>query len=111
MEGLDEMAPTLENQEKARLLPTLLVVDDDEDMRQFIKAHFEHTYMVLTAEDGRHALRVLEKHDVSMIISDWMMPEMDGPEFCRRVRKNAAYSHLPFVMLTLRPMMPARPRV
>ena len=86
--------------EKERLLPTLLIVDDDEDMRQFIKVHFEKSFVVLTAEDGKQALKVLESHEVTMIISDWMMPEMDGPTFCREVRKNPNISHLPFVMLT-----------
>ena len=78
----------------------MLIVDDDEDMRQFVKAHFEKMYTVYTADNGKDALRKLEKHPVSLIISDWMMPEMDGPEFCRRVRENSEYSHLPFVMLT-----------
>lgn len=80
--------------------PVMLIVDDDEDMRQFVKAHFEKMYTVYTADNGKNALRKLEKHPVSLIISDWMMPEMDGPEFCRRVRENSEYSHLPFVMLT-----------
>lgn len=80
--------------------PVMLIVDDDEDMRLFVKAHFEKMYTVYTADNGKNALRRLEKHPVSLIISDWMMPEMDGPEFCRRVRENSEYSHLPFVMLT-----------
>ncbi len=67
--------------------PAMLIVDDDEDMRQFVKAHFEKMYTVYTADNGKNALRRLEKHQVSLIISDWMMPEMDGPEFCRRVRE------------------------
>lgn len=91
--------------------PTMLIVDDDEDMRQFVKAHFEKMYTVYTADNGKDALRKLEKHLVSLIISDWMMPEMDGPEFCRRVRENSEYSHLPFVMLTAKPMMRRRRRV
>lgn len=91
--------------------PVMLIVDDDEDMRQFVKAHFEKMYTVYTADNGKDALRKLEKHPVSLIISDWMMPEMDGPEFCRRVRENSEYSHLPFVMLTAKPMMRRRRRV
>lgn len=91
--------------------PAMLIVDDDEDMRQFVKAHFEKMYTVYTADNGKNALRRLEKHPVSLIISDWMMPEMDGPEFCRRVRENSEYSHLPFVMLTAKPMMRRRRRV
>lgn len=86
--------------EKEQLLPSMLVVDDDEDMRNFVKAHFEKTYVVYTAENGKDALKVLEQHQVTLIVSDWMMPEMDGPEFCREVRKNPNISHLPFVMLT-----------
>ena len=54
--------------------PTMLIVDDDEDMRQFVKAHFEKMYTVYTADNGKDALRKLEKHPVSLIISDWMMP-------------------------------------
>ncbi len=80
--------------------PTMLIVDDDEDMRNFVQGHFAKHYTVLTAADGKQALRVLEKSNVSLIVSDWMMPEMDGPELCRQIRQNPNVSHLPFVMLT-----------
>ena len=80
--------------------PSMLIVEDDADMRNFIKAHFEKAYVVYTAENGKEALLELEKHQVSLIVSDWMMPELDGSEFCRQVRKNPDISHLPFVMLT-----------
>lgn len=82
------------------MLPAMLIVDDDQDMRHFIQAHFEKQYRVFAAENGKEALSVLRKHNVNIIVSDWMMPEMDGPEFCRKVRNNANTSHLPFVMLT-----------
>ncbi len=80
--------------------PTMLIVDDDEDMRNFVQGHFAKLFTVLTAADGKQALRVLEKFSVSLIVSDWMMPEMDGAELCRQVRQNPKISHLPFVMLT-----------
>ena len=85
---------------KEKSLPTLLIVDDDEDMRQFVKAYFENTCHVLVAEDGSRALRLLKKNEVNMVVSDWMMPEMDGPELCRQMRRIPEISHLPFIMLT-----------
>ena len=85
---------------QASALPGMLIVDDDEDMRNFVKSHFAKAFSVFTAENGKEALQVLREHLVSVIISDWMMPEMDGPEFCRLVRKDQNISHLPFVMLT-----------
>lgn len=80
--------------------PTVLIVEDDEDMRHFLAATFAHTYQVLTAEDGQAALELLTNHQVTLIVSDWMMPRMDGAEFCRRVRANRETSHIAFIMLT-----------
>ena len=101
-DGNPEDASTAEDAKDAQkgYRPTMLIVDDDEDMRNFVQAHFAKTYRVLTAEDGKQALRILNKCDVTLIVSDWMMPEMDGPEFCRSVRTNPKTSHLPFIMLT-----------
>jgi len=82
------------------VLPTMLIVDDSEDMRQFLESNFKDKYQIITAGDGIEALHLLQQHEVSIIISDWMMPHMDGAEFCRRVRQNALTSHIPFVMLT-----------
>ncbi len=79
---------------------TMLIVDDSEDMRQFLESNFKDQYQVITAGDGIEALHLLQQHEVSIIISDWMMPRMDGAEFCRRVRQNPLTSHIPFVMLT-----------
>ena len=80
--------------------PTMLIVDDSEDMLDFLANNFQEKYEVLRAGDGIEALNLLQKHEVSIIISDWMMPRMDGAEFCRQVRRNPLTSHIPFVMLT-----------
>ena len=79
---------------------TLLIVEDSDDMRDFLSDNFRDQYEVVTAGDGLEALHLLGKHEVSLIISDWMMPRMDGAEFCRRVRRDPLTSHIPFVMLT-----------
>ena len=81
-------------------LQKMLIVDDNEDMVSFLSNNFRNKYKVITAGDGIEALDLLNKHEVNIIISDWMMPRMDGAEFCRLVRSNPLTSHIPFVMLT-----------
>ncbi len=80
--------------------PRLLVVDDNEDMLQFLKSSFEETYDVVTATNGMEALSLLENHQISAIVSDLMMPKMNGVELCRAVRGNQSFSHIPFILLT-----------
>ena len=79
---------------------SMLIVDDSEDMVNFLRNNFDGKYQVMTACDGIEALDILSKNEISIIISDWMMPRMDGAEFCRQVRRNPLTSHIPFVMLT-----------
>ncbi len=80
--------------------PTMLIVDDSEDMVRFLSNNFCEKYQVITAGDGIEALDKLSKNDINLIISDWMMPRMDGVELCRQVRCHPSTSHIPFVMLT-----------
>jgi signal transduction histidine kinase/ligand-binding sensor domain-containing protein/DNA-binding response OmpR family regulator len=79
---------------------SVLIVEDDEDMLRFISNHFRKDYRVYTAMNGAEGWEVLCHHGVSLIVSDWMMPEMDGAALCRRVREDRNTSHIPFVMLT-----------
>ena len=81
-------------------LPVLLIVDDDLDMRNFLFINFQEHYKILTAGNGIEGLNKLKEAAVSLIVSDWMMPVMDGVTFCQRVRSNQETSHIPFVMLT-----------
>lgn len=90
----------ISSQTSGSLLHKMLIVDDNEDMVSFLSNHFRDKYKVITAGDGIEALDLLNKHEVNIIISDWMMPRMDGAEFCRLVRSNPLTSHIPFVMLT-----------
>ena len=96
----EENAPESENEVKSGKA-AMLIVEDDDDMRQFIASNFAEEYQVFTAENGIKGLEMLRLHpSITLIVSDWMMPEMDGDEFCRRVRRNPATSHIPFIMLT-----------
>ncbi len=79
----------------------MLVVDDNDELCNFIANSFSEQYDVITAEDGEEAWKALHKHpDVNLIISDWMMPKKDGVELCREVRADKNISHIPFVLLT-----------
>lgn len=80
--------------------PVLLIVEDNADMRSFLSTNFHTDYLVLTANDGIEALEQLNKKEVNLIISDLMMPRMDGLEFCKAVRSNVLLSHIPFILLT-----------
>ena len=93
-------SPSRSPQGTNKSLPTMLIVDDSDDMVKFLSDNFSDKYKVVTAGDGLEALDLLSKQEVNIIISDWMMPRMDGAEFCHRVRHNPLTSHIPFVMLT-----------
>lgn len=79
---------------------TVLVVEDNNDMRLFIKTILADTYNTMEARNGQEALTVLAAHDVDFIICDIMMPVMDGMEFVQKVKGNFSYSHIPVLMLT-----------
>lgn len=83
-------------------LPSVLVVDDNHDIVEFISSNLMSHYDVLTASNGQEALAVLSSKDVSIIISDVMMPGIDGYELCRRVKSEIKTSHIPVILLTAR---------
>ena len=80
---------------------TLLVVEDNSDARLFLQRSLSDEYQVVLAANGKEAVRVLESDtDVSLVVSDIMMPEMDGIELFRYIKGNINYSHIPVILLT-----------
>ena len=80
----------------------VLVVDDFETMRRIVKSSLKKLGFsnVIEAEDGKVALRKLEKEKIGLIISDWIMPNMTGIELLRAVRSDDRFKEIPFIMLT-----------
>lgn len=92
--------PMAEEQEKGTHLPVILVVEDNQDMLTFIAKQLSSAYSVLKAKDGVEALEILEDANIDLLISDVMMPRMDGMELCHRLKTDLTYSHIPIVLLT-----------
>ena len=86
--------------EKADDRPTVLVVEDNPDMLAFVVRQLSKEYTVLTATNGAEALQVLDGNYVNLVISDVVMPVMDGFELCKTVKSNLNYSHIPVILLT-----------
>ena len=78
----------------------ILLVEDNEQMLNFVADKLRHTYAVETALNGREALEVLKQKNIDLVISDIMMPEMDGLELCRRIKEDIELSHIPVILLT-----------
>lgn len=78
----------------------VLIVDDNTDLLTFLSGELSNYYTVETATNGLVALEMMEKHVPDIIISDIMMPEMDGIELCRRIKSNEKYSSIPLIMLS-----------
>ena len=103
-EKTEEIHPELLRNSKL----TMLVVEDNKDMRDYTRSILREYYNVLEASDGEEALRVLKAYPVDFIISDLMMPVMDGVELLHRVRNDFSISHIPFLMLTAKTSDEAR---
>ncbi|MDL2211210.1 response regulator, partial [Bacteroides sp. OttesenSCG-928-M17] len=87
---------------------TILIVEDNKDMRSYIRSILTEQYNIFEAENGAEALEILTRNNVDFIISDLMMPVMDGIELSRRVKETFTISHIPFLMLTAKTSQESR---
>lgn len=106
--GEENSLPEFDKEQWKANRMTFLVVEDNPDMKNYICSILSSTYNTLKAENGREALKILDNHNVDFIISDLMMPEMDGIEFSKSVKSKIATSHIPFLMLTAKVSESAR---
>lgn len=80
--------------------PLLVVVDDNEEIRSYVKESLVGRYDVFTANNGAEGLKIISKYIPDIIISDIMMPVMDGIQLCANVKKDIRLSHIPVILLT-----------
>lgn len=91
-------------EEEHRKEATILLVDDDTELLQFEAKFLSIHYRILVAENGLQALDQLKKSAVNLIVTDVMMPEMDGFEFTQMVKSDVEFSHIPVILLTAKVM-------
>lgn len=86
--------------EKEENRSIILVVEDNHDIREYIRSSFENTYEVLTANNGQEGWELAQNRIPNIIISDIMMPVMDGIELCKHIKEDIRTSHIPVILLT-----------
>lgn len=89
-----------EKKEETDIRPVILVVEDNDDIREYIATSFSRHYQIITATNGKEGLEQAQKYIPDIIISDIMMPIMDGIEFCKLVKEDVRTSHIPVILLT-----------
>lgn len=97
MTGKETIAPPTTGAQRKE---TVLIVEDNTDMRHYLRTLLEKEYRLLEADNGETAIHIVEKQSIDLIVSDLMMPVMDGMELSRRLKENFSTSHIPFLMLT-----------
>jgi signal transduction histidine kinase/DNA-binding response OmpR family regulator len=98
--GATKLQPSSTDQADTSQQPLLLIVDDNDDIRLFIGEQMKRNYRVLESKNGQLGLLIAQKNLPDLIISDWMMPDMDGIEFCHRIKTDELTNHIPFILLT-----------
>ncbi|QIP17320.1 response regulator [Spirosoma aureum] len=98
LETASEVTPSSVNNSSD--LPLVLIVEDHDDLRHYLSDCFSQSYRVLQATNGREALEQAEKEVPDLIVSDWLMPDMDGVQLCEAIKTNEKTSHVPLILLT-----------
>ncbi|MEJ2614741.1 MAG: response regulator [Ignavibacteriaceae bacterium] len=81
-------------------IPILLIVEDENDIRNFIKENLGKEYKILESENGKDGLKKSIEHIPDLIVSDIIMPEMNGIELCKNIKTDERTSHIPVILLT-----------
>ncbi len=100
MPEVAEGNPACKESSSRKYVETILLVEDHDDLRRFIATSLDGNYRVLEAENGRIGIEVVKKEMPDLIVTDVMMPEVDGIELTRTIKSNSETSHIPIVMLT-----------
>ena len=80
--------------------PVILLVDDNEEILEFLTSELNQKYDILKSHDGKEALEILTNESVQLVVSDIMMPVIDGFELCRIIKSTFEHSHIPVILLT-----------
>lgn len=87
---------------------TVLIADDNEELRTFLKDSLSPAYKIIEATNGKEGIELAKSNYPDIIISDVMMPVMNGNEFCRLLKEDIDISHIPFMMLTAKDSLPSK---
>lgn len=96
----DYVVEEMDPRQDAKYAETVLIVEDNEEMLSFISGKLSEYFAIEKVRNGKEAITVLEERSVNLVLSDVMMPEMDGFELCKYIKGNAELSHIPVVLLT-----------
>lgn len=96
----DEEGDTQENTIKTKTKYRVMIVEDDDEIKNYLHEELGHDYHIIEAENGKEALSFILKKTPDLVISDIMMPEMDGITLCRKIKQNILISHVPVILLT-----------
>jgi two-component system, cell cycle response regulator len=88
--------------------PVILIVDDNNEILEFLSENLKSKYSVLTASNGEEAFQMIEKDSVHLIVSDIMMPVMDGFELCKTIKSSFNHCHIPVILLTAKRTLEAK---
>lgn len=94
--------PYVDDEALASKRPTVLVIDDNEDLRLYLRDNLKDQYAVIEAADGSLGWNQVLAHVPDLVVSDVMMPEMDGIELCKLIKSDPRTSHIPVILLTAR---------
>jgi diguanylate cyclase (GGDEF)-like protein len=101
LNGLIEyVTPTVSDYSFNKEAATILIVEDNKDMRTYIKEGFASSFRVIEAGDGEEGFKKAKEDMPDLIISDVMMPKMDGYQFCKSLKSDEALQHIPIILLT-----------
>src|SRR5690606_32479774 len=100
MTEVNELPKTLTEQGEGKSDVRILLVEDNEDLLQTVRSLLSRTYQVYIARQGEEALAILKDEEIDIVVSDIMMPVMDGLTLCRRIKQDSEINHIPVILLT-----------